>query len=1220
MSGAQKALGIGLGAVAAGVATYFVAAEHSAAELQTAMATVQVNANLTGDAAAAMGQQIEEAAVGTTASATDMARALGPIAGELRRIQGGSLDAASATEVLSSAQDLAAGSGTSLRSTTKAITDLLLVYHKHAEDAASVSDSLQQAHADLGIGVDRLAMMLQRLQPRIAGSGVDMQHLLGIVRELAPAVGSGQRAMMMVGNILSILQNPSKAAQSALASLGVTLTDSTGKFVGFSKAVDLIKGAYDQLPAAVGKTAASQRLAKDEAMLAKLATEASSKAVTAHKNALTADVKGLLAHGAQLTQNTLLQALFGRQANIASSLITGGSAAIEDNTTALARNMTAAQAAATTDATVSGQLEVLHKMLSTVSAAIGSVFIPATASALHAVVSILQPIAAWIVANPQIATTALAVAGAVAGLGAALVFVKPLVIGAAEELIGLLGPAIALAAPVALVAAAVLGLRTGIGPVDSALDSLRHGIDLVVPPFAAFASALAALLSGSGSVGSVANAAEGLGRTLLGLASAASAWAVAAVQNVMPQVIDTLEQVGAAAAAWVADQVPKWVATAQGWIGAAADWLQTTGVPLFVNAVGVLIDKAVGVIGDGSTITAVVKQLSQWATALAAWAITAGAEAAAALVAWITATLVSKGPEIIGGLWTLASSIVSGLVQGILADPGKVAQAVLVLLTGATVVHMVAAAAGVLAEAFNAAYAAAVAAGQMLVAALRGLLLGTAVTEVAAEAGAEMGDELMASFMAVAAGPAAAAEAATAGEALASGVGAGIAGGVGIGAIATGLGTALVAAIPIALLWAASKAKYTDTTAAQKAIISAATSTGHRYAMPAGSSGSPVMIETGGASAADMAVSATTRAVDKLTGSLGAEANAWSYSAEAVQAAQNAFREGERSATASGNAISASASDWSNVWIDSIHGAVQVSNAAASSLGRPISSAIQRAHDIAVRIASSTPGDVASAIKDGAAAVTSAMGQLNADLAKIDPKTGKLKAGKAGAGVMPNYADQIRQQQTAVEAATGQLTAAQIAAIQKGHDKFAQAGLANGVAIAHGLGSSYDQIKADAGAALQGAQDQLTALQAAAGANGYSTGVTYANNLANGIATGEVSVKAALRNIGQLLHAESPPGPRSPLHEIDLWGARTGQAFVDEFARSLSGLSAAAAAPLSGAASAMAAPLAAPASASGRRGDVHVYLDGKRVSGAVSHLLFDEERTYGGAANPLSPF
>src|ERR1019366_3156114 len=112
-------------AVVGGVAAIGVAAIDMASKFQTSMTTVTNNAHLSAAAAAGIGTAIQQASIGTGASANTMAAALAPVAGELARIQGGSLTAAAATTDLTAAQNLSKVSNVDLGTSLKAIADLM---------------------------------------------------------------------------------------------------------------------------------------------------------------------------------------------------------------------------------------------------------------------------------------------------------------------------------------------------------------------------------------------------------------------------------------------------------------------------------------------------------------------------------------------------------------------------------------------------------------------------------------------------------------------------------------------------------------------------------------------------------------------------------------------------------------------------------------------------------------------------------------------------------------------------------------------------------------------------------------------------------------------------------------------------------------------------------------------------------------------------------------
>ena len=339
-SSSFNAIGMASIAVVGGVAAIGAGAVDMAAKYQESMTTIQINAHLGAGATAAIGTAIQTAAIGTEASSTTMANALGPVAGELQRITGGALTAAAATQVLTAAQNLSEASGTDLTTTVKSLTDLMLVYGQGTAAAAKDADLLQAAHAQLGVDVGTLSGQLQRLQPKLAGSGVDMKTLLGVARELEPTVGTGARAVLTMGTVLQAFTAPSKAAEKALSGLKVSLTDTSGKFIGFGPAITAInKGLANTTPV--------QKAAE-------------------------------------------LQAIFGKNVGIVTALLKGGAAGLAANVKALTDNGTAAAAAALRGKELGDQIGTLKATVATALTALGGALLPTINQIAEAILPVVN--------------------------------------------------------------------------------------------------------------------------------------------------------------------------------------------------------------------------------------------------------------------------------------------------------------------------------------------------------------------------------------------------------------------------------------------------------------------------------------------------------------------------------------------------------------------------------------------------------------------------------------------------------------------------------------------------------------------------------------------------------------------------------------------------------------------------------------------------------------
>jgi TP901 family phage tail tape measure protein len=526
-----------IGLIGAGVfiaiLSFFGMAETAAVGFQSALTDVRVTAALTEVQTDNLGVALQKAALGTRASATDMAKALSPVAGEFKRLEGGVWDTADAVKLMTAAQNLAESSDTSLGASTKTLTNLLLVYHLKASDAASVSDTLFQAHAQLGMGVDQLAATLQRLQPRIAGSGLSLQQMLGIVREITPTVGSGSRALLQVGTILQQLQTPSAGAAKELAALHIKLTDSKGVFIGYGAEIDKIKTAYDKLHTATSKAA-------------------------------------------------LLQAIFGHSAAIGKVLIEGGSAAIAQNTQALAANGTAQDATAAKMSDAQSQMDMLPKTLGDISLAIGMVLLPPLNRLLTAVMPIVLQLADWATNNPLLATTILAVAAGVAALSAVFAFAGPILamVGAVTGL--LTSPIVLIGVGVAALVVFMSQVPSVAGPFKDVLTSLWSGLTGLLGPIKEVGTAILNVFKGKGSTDQIGVAFGNLG---------AAVWKL--LQDLWPKFV----KLGEAFVGWLLPQIPKLLKQLSTWAGQIVTWL-VDHAPEIAAGVGEAIKTAFGVAGQ----------------------------------------------------------------------------------------------------------------------------------------------------------------------------------------------------------------------------------------------------------------------------------------------------------------------------------------------------------------------------------------------------------------------------------------------------------------------------------------------------------------------------------------------------------------------------------------------------------------------------------------------
>lgn len=110
-------------------------------------------------------------------------------------------------------------------------------------------------------------------------------------------------------------------------------------------------------------------------------------------------------------------------------------------------------------------------------------------------------------------------------------------------------------------------------------------------------------------------------------------------------------------------------------------------------------------------------------------------------------------------------------------------------------------------------------------------------------------------------------------------------------------------------------------------------------------------------------------------------------------------------------------------------------------------------------------------------------------------------------------------------------------------------GRLTGKLLADGLKSSDPLVRQAAEQYRLDTEAQLDKLRREAPGYGKRTAKAYADGLESGVGYVQKAVSALLGPAQAQMKASSPPGPESPLHEIDKWGLKTGQAWADGLAK-----------------------------------------------------------------------
>ncbi len=289
---------------AAVVAFTAVAAEgiHLAETYQQSTAMLAGQAGISTDAANKIGQAFLNTAGQTTFSGQQIMTAYSSVAGEFTNIAGHALNSSQAMTVMKAAMDASEASGQPLASVTKVLADTMLSFHMNVGQAADASNTLFGTSRLLGVGITDVGSSLQRLAPRVAGSGMSLKQLGGFMVDLSHSAGSGRQAMRLAGQAVTSLVNPSATAQKALEQMGISLTDANGKFIGMPAALQKLHDGLAKLPGDAASVAAGQKMMADQTELATLKAGPQTAAIKAQETSLTGQIGVLKIQASQLSK------------------------------------------------------------------------------------------------------------------------------------------------------------------------------------------------------------------------------------------------------------------------------------------------------------------------------------------------------------------------------------------------------------------------------------------------------------------------------------------------------------------------------------------------------------------------------------------------------------------------------------------------------------------------------------------------------------------------------------------------------------------------------------------------------------------------------------------------------------------------------------------------------------------------------------------------------
>lgn len=237
MSGLQKtaqAAGVGIGIAFVGAAALSIKAGM---DYQSTMATIGGAAGLTTSQVKSLGDSFTDTMGKSTFSAQSMATAMAPVAGVVKQLSGGTLTAASSMQFMKAAMDESEATGTSLTSTTKDLSNVMLTYGISTKGAGDASNTLFNISRATGVGLDTLASTVDKLHAKLGAASPSLTDTGTLMVDLAEHGVTGSRGVMAVTSGLTTLLGGSKATDAELSKLGVSVYNSSGQFVGMSSVI-----------------------------------------------------------------------------------------------------------------------------------------------------------------------------------------------------------------------------------------------------------------------------------------------------------------------------------------------------------------------------------------------------------------------------------------------------------------------------------------------------------------------------------------------------------------------------------------------------------------------------------------------------------------------------------------------------------------------------------------------------------------------------------------------------------------------------------------------------------------------------------------------------------------------------------------------------------------------------------------------------------------------
>jgi TP901 family phage tail tape measure protein len=216
-------------AVAAGAGVVIASSIDMAQKYQQSTASIASNADISTAAATKIGNAFLTTAGQTTFSAQAIDTAFAGVSGQVKLVNGGTLDAAASMTVMKAAMDLAEGSGTSLNSATSDVTATLQAFGLGVQSSPLVANVLFNAARDTGTSVDSMGNQIDKARAKMGATAPSVQEMGGLLVDLTQHGETGRAAMTTLGSAFTGIVAPTAAVTAAQQAMGVSFINAKGQ-------------------------------------------------------------------------------------------------------------------------------------------------------------------------------------------------------------------------------------------------------------------------------------------------------------------------------------------------------------------------------------------------------------------------------------------------------------------------------------------------------------------------------------------------------------------------------------------------------------------------------------------------------------------------------------------------------------------------------------------------------------------------------------------------------------------------------------------------------------------------------------------------------------------------------------------------------------------------------------------------------------------------------